>query len=777
MRKLALLIALFLSVAIPSSAQFVAITDTGVTDASGGVLVSGTECFTPVNNAGTPIPAEYPGGTITKTPKCSVITNGTMTAIQLVSSAVTQPVNLCYQRTIVDNNTGKYVIGVVDGYGCVQPTVATNMNTVQPSTPGVALHTTGPTGPQGPIGATGIQGPVGPIGTPADGIDVDSYTGSDIGAKMAAAQAAAGTGPNLFRITQAGTISTPITLAANQALLIDAPITQTATINVVSNDLVACQGSSTPINVTAAILAFTLSGNVSNSRITNCSVTFIAADLGTFVSNTGTPTLTNISIDNNTISGGNGWMVGNGTTVTHSSFVDNYMNDVTNGWQTGGQTSYINVSGNHCTDSIDCIADEASVDSATFPSLATIMATGNAYNVFSNNTCENVTACVFLSTGFNSVISGNTSFNAADTAFDFEGSAGINVTGNTCYATGVTEQCISQFATGYNNRVTANHVYLNGAEGGIFIHNASDNPIFSQNFIASDNDITCIGTSLPCHGIHLEATTGTILKNNSLIDSVFEYGSVEQPGIQIVDNYIAYTASGEVSVGLQLPAPLSGLPVIAEGNTIYTYAAQMSGSYCIADTSVDGNFVSLVYIVGNHCWSSNAGNGFPGGDMHLTNNGGNAGLPTVWTVENNDTFSNAFTFDGGNTNTGIARHSNCVFNGTCVSDSSSVANSQNGLTQVAVTNQNAGATAQAALHSLSNSNEMFVGSASTALGSGNYIDAHAGTPLNIYYQDLLVGQIGAPTAPSGACTTNGAWVFSQDGHATFCASGTWTTKI
>ena len=37
--------------------------------------------------------------------------------------------------------------------------------------------------------------------------------------------------------------------------------------------------------------------------------------------------------------------------------------------------------------------------------------------------------------------------------------------------------------------------------------------------------------------------------------------------------------------------------------------------------------------------------------------------------------------------------------------------------------------------------------------------------------------IGPATAPSGSCSPNGAWVFSQDGHATFCASGTWVTKI
>ncbi len=37
--------------------------------------------------------------------------------------------------------------------------------------------------------------------------------------------------------------------------------------------------------------------------------------------------------------------------------------------------------------------------------------------------------------------------------------------------------------------------------------------------------------------------------------------------------------------------------------------------------------------------------------------------------------------------------------------------------------------------------------------------------------------LGPATAPSGSCSTNGAWEFSQDGHATFCSAGTWVTKI
>ncbi len=48
---------------------------------------------------------------------------------------------------------------------------------------------------------------------------------------------------------------------------------------------------------------------------------------------------------------------------------------------------------------------------------------------------------------------------------------------------------------------------------------------------------------------------------------------------------------------------------------------------------------------------------------------------------------------------------------------------------------------------------------------------------NTTLDDGAGGYKGLPTAPSGSCSDNGAWVFSQDGHATFCASGTWVTKI
>lgn len=65
-----------------------------------------------------------------------------------------------------------------------------------------------------------------------------------------------------------------------------------------------------------------------------------------------------------------------------------------------------------------------------------------------------------------------------------------------------------------------------------------------------------------------------------------------------------------------------------------------------------------------------------------------------------------------------------------------------------------------------------------ASSTGDILDLSnsAGIVERFTQQGYLVG---VATAPSGTCSVAGAWVFSQDGHATFCpsAGGTWTTKI
>jgi hypothetical protein len=56
--------------------------------------------------------------------------------------------------------------------------------------------------------------------------------------------------------------------------------------------------------------------------------------------------------------------------------------------------------------------------------------------------------------------------------------------------------------------------------------------------------------------------------------------------------------------------------------------------------------------------------------------------------------------------------------------------------------------------------------------------AGADSVMQVSGSGVAIENLSGPTvAPFGSCPTNGVWAFSQDGHATFCASGTWVTKI
>ena len=112
---------------------FTAITHTGITNGDGSVLTNGKECFAPVNNQGIPITATYTAGngtvgTIYKTPACAKVSAGnivgtynidgtvTLGAFRLVNTTITKPLNLCYQMTLVNTDSGQTVIGVRDGW-------------------------------------------------------------------------------------------------------------------------------------------------------------------------------------------------------------------------------------------------------------------------------------------------------------------------------------------------------------------------------------------------------------------------------------------------------------------------------------------------------------------------------------------------------------------------------------------------------------------------------------------------------------------------------------
>jgi hypothetical protein len=178
------------ALALPAVAQvkvgYVQVSGSNLTDSAGVPLSNGTISFAPVNNQGKPISYQINGsGQALSQPVTTLVTNGAM-QILLADTALTKPVNVCFSITVIDNMSGKSVLG--PGYTCFQPagsgqyvtkgicTAATpsaggacNWDKFEPNLPGLVTQQTGPTGPMGPQGIQGVKGDtgaLGPVGPP-----------------------------------------------------------------------------------------------------------------------------------------------------------------------------------------------------------------------------------------------------------------------------------------------------------------------------------------------------------------------------------------------------------------------------------------------------------------------------------------------------------------------------------------------------------------------------------------------------------------------------------
>lgn len=75
-------------------------------------------------------------------------------------------------------------------------------------------------------------------------------------------------------------------------------------------------------------------------------------------------------------------------------------------------------------------------------------------------------------------------------------------------------------------------------------------------------------------------------------------------------------------------------------------------------------------------------------------------------------------------------------------------------------------------------NVILIGYGATASQSNTAVIGNSSTALTVLYGSVQIPAVKGPvTAPSGSCSTSGVWVFSQDGHVSFCDGTSWTTKI
>ncbi|HKD62363.1 MAG TPA: hypothetical protein VKB47_18005 [Terracidiphilus sp.] len=101
-------------------AGYMEICSAATANQSGALLSNATISFQPTDNNGNAIAYKVSGhGQAIKWPATAQVTSGAF-QIQLADTALTSPLNVCFNVTVTDNSTGNSEIGAT-GYTCVQP--------------------------------------------------------------------------------------------------------------------------------------------------------------------------------------------------------------------------------------------------------------------------------------------------------------------------------------------------------------------------------------------------------------------------------------------------------------------------------------------------------------------------------------------------------------------------------------------------------------------------------------------------------------------------------
>jgi hypothetical protein len=287
MRKLALILPpilclLFAPVCFSQTAGWLTFTASNVQSATsaGGKLGAGILCLQPVDANNHPLAVTAggsTGGIVLSTPSCTTVTNGAITSMQVIDTALSAPTNPCLRLTIV-NDSGIPQIPAT-GFTCLQPSSSNgtgtaanawcstaggvttcNLDRYPPNVAAQAIVQAGPAGATGPAGAGYIAG-----------LSSDGSNGITVTNKVTAGTLAA-SNATLGPITPTSQAAAASTLANYGA--------RSARINILFYGAVADGNSSSPTDNTAAV------NNAIQAIIAKCGGTiFFPAGLYGFTGN------------------------------------------------------------------------------------------------------------------------------------------------------------------------------------------------------------------------------------------------------------------------------------------------------------------------------------------------------------------------------------------------------------------------------------------------------------------------------------------------------------
>ncbi len=487
-------------------------------------------------------------------------------------------------------------------------------------------------------------------------VSTSAFSGGDLGLRLSAADAALGEDAGTIEVDTPGTLASAVNLRANHLVHLTVPITLAAPIHFATGDTLLCNGESSLITSTLPYNAAILqpAEGADGLLIENCSVAsmhnyFVSLPTGTHVTNFRMRGVyghqTNLFLQANpagTLPSSN--LVFDHNIVAYAA-ADPQQGE--GGIVLSGPVRDVTASGNHFTGGGHGI-EQFGADAAAYPDLQKIIAAHSSNSTYIGNSCNHVAgACIWGSVMNAVVIANNVADGCGDVCFDAEGSAHVTIEGNTAQGCGF--GCFSQFFSAYSNSFR-NNTGISTSSPIILFKNADPGvPQHQQHTALANNLLSCTG-SVPCPAMYLESNYETLIEGNTIVNGNI-VSSNNSPLISLRNNTITFSVI--TTAGLTIPNQVDGGLSQISGNVIRSTTTQAPGTPCMVSVSSGYSVVDTYVIQGNTC------SGFGTPDLHLTNVGGNRGVPTFWTVTGNSFPHLAVVVDGSNPATGYIHSGNC----------------------------------------------------------------------------------------------------------------------
>jgi hypothetical protein len=473
--------------------------------------------------------------------------------------------------------------------------------------------------------------------------DASQYSGADVGAKINAAEAAAGVGPADIQVTVAGKVSTVPIIRSNHRLILAVPLTWVVAPILNSNTQIIGNGSIATQTVNAPS-AWIVASNISNVEIDNL-----------WVTNEGTPTtegsqiLACLSCSNIVMNWNHGFHIGIFRSgATSASYSVTQMALTTNvhlegnridGNEFGPITSprfitlaflmfvrnatLIDNDASNCEYNLEWWGGNADIEGRTLTNprwASNINVTGGS--------AVNVVAGFWGSMGENITVTGVRSADCLDVCLDAESSTNVIFSGFTVHNAG--NGGIAVFFGSVSNEFGPGTVTSDTAASvPMFMHNVSANARLAFGVKVHHVKFTCLDPTRVCE-LKVDPVGSLQFNDNELVNSVLTFIQTNNSGFEISRNRFSYTFVPPAFSAIKILGQVFDYKPISviSGNTFESNVTQPAGTFAINATITDFNFSDILFV------RDNTTHGFTN-DAKFVANSNNIGISPTFIFMNN----------------------------------------------------------------------------------------------------------------------------------------------